>query len=51
MTSNEGKYQLSIIIPVRNEGRFLGQTLDQVYLQDYPMDAVEVVVVDGGMVM
>jgi len=48
MASEQTKYKLSIIIPVRNEGKFLGQTLDQIYLQDFPMDRAEVVVVDGG---
>lgn len=48
MAGEESKYRLSVIIPVRNEGRFLGQTLDQIYLQDFPMDNVEVIVVDGG---
>lgn len=48
MAGDEEKYRLSIVIPVRNEGKFLSQTLDQIYLQDFPMDTVEVVVVDGG---
>ncbi len=47
MGKGQTKFQLSIIIPVRNEGKFLGQTLDQIYLQDFPMDRVEVVVADG----
>ncbi len=48
MANDKSKYQLCIVIPVRNEGKHLGQTLDQVYLQDFPMDTLEVVVVDGG---
>lgn len=48
VTDTQTKFQLSIIIPVRDEGIFLGQTLDQIYLQDFPMDSVEVAVVDGG---
>ncbi|UCD63026.1 MAG: glycosyltransferase [Candidatus Zixiibacteriota bacterium] len=48
MEKRDHRYHLTIIIPVRNEEKFLGQTLDQIYLQDYPMDRLEVVVVDGG---
>lgn len=48
MTNDQSKYKLGIVIPVRNEGKFLGQTLDQIYLQDFPMDRVELAVVDGG---
>ncbi|UCG63169.1 MAG: glycosyltransferase [Candidatus Zixiibacteriota bacterium] len=48
MAGEDRKYRLSIVIPVRNEGKFLSQTLDQIYLQDFPMDTVEVAVVDGG---
>ncbi len=48
MADDKAKLHLSIVIPVRNEGVFLGQTLDQIYLQDFPMDRVEIIVVDGG---
>ncbi len=48
MADDKAKFQLSIVIPVRNEGVFLGQTLDQIYLQDFPMDRVEIIVADGG---
>ncbi len=47
MTTGESKYQVAIIMPVRNEEKFLGQTLDQVYLQDFPMDKVEIIIADG----
>ncbi len=45
--TDESKYLLAIIMPVRNEEKFLGQTLDQVYLQDFPMDKIEIVIADG----
>lgn len=38
---------LSVVIPVRNEERFLGQTLSQLRRQDYDPDRVEFLVVDG----
>lgn len=47
MTTGESKYKLAIIMPVRNEEKFLGQTLDQIYLQDFPMDKIEIVIADG----
>ncbi|MEW6411672.1 MAG: glycosyltransferase [Candidatus Zixiibacteriota bacterium] len=48
MGDTETKFRLAVIIPVRDEERFLDQTLDQLYLQDFPMDSLEVAVVDGG---
>lgn len=47
MTSGNSKYELAIIMPVRNEEKFLGQTLDQIYLQDFPMEKLEIVIADG----
>lgn len=41
------KYKLAVVMPVRNEGKYIGQTLDQLYLQDFPMDSLEVVIADG----
>ena len=38
---------VSIIIPCRNEERFIGKCLDSVISQDYPKDNLEVLVVDG----
>lgn len=43
----ESKYDIAVVMPVRNESAFLGQTLDQIYHQDYPMEKVEVVVAEG----
>jgi succinoglycan biosynthesis protein ExoA len=38
---------ISVIVPVRNEERFLGDTLRQLLEQDYPPDRFEVLVADG----
>jgi len=37
---------VSIIIPCRNEEKFIGRCLDSVIAQDYPKDKFEVLVVD-----
>lgn len=38
---------ISVVVPVRNEERFIASTLDALLEQDYPDDAFEVLVVDG----
>ena len=38
---------VSIIIPCRNEEKFIGKCLDSLILQDYPKEKMEVLVVDG----
>jgi len=38
---------VSVIIPCRNEERFIGPCLDSVLANDYPLDRLEVLVVDG----
>jgi glycosyltransferase involved in cell wall biosynthesis len=38
---------VSVIMPVRNEGKFITECLDAVFEQDYPHDRLEVFVVDG----
>ena len=38
---------ITVIVPVRNEAHFIGETLDGLLAQDYPDDAFEVLVVDG----
>lgn len=48
MTDSKSKFEIAIVMPVLNEERFIGQTLEQIYMQDYPMDKVEVIVADGG---
>jgi len=35
---------ISVIVPVRNEGRFIGRTLEQILGQDYPPDRMEILV-------
>lgn len=39
---------ISIIIPTLNEESFIEQTLNQISIQSYPQELVEVFVVDGG---
>ena len=38
---------LSVLIPCRNETRFLGRCLDSILANDYPPERMEVLVVDG----
>ena len=38
---------VSVIMPVRNEGGFIAQSLSAVLEQDYPADRMEVIVCDG----
>lgn len=38
---------ISVVIPIRNEERFIAQTITYVLEQDYPADRMEVLVVDG----
>lgn len=38
---------VSIIIPCRNEEKFIGKCLDSIIAQEYPKDKFEVLVVDG----
>jgi len=39
--------RVSVIIPTRNEEKFIAKCLDSVISQDYPCDWIEVLVVDG----
>jgi len=39
---------ISVIVPVRNEGRFIGATLDQLLAQRYDRSRFEVLAADGG---
>lgn len=43
----ENKNTISIIIPCRNEEKFIGKCLDSIIEQDYPKDKLEVLVIDG----
>jgi succinoglycan biosynthesis protein ExoA len=38
---------ISVVMPVRNEERFIEATIEQLLAQDYPADRYEVLVVDG----
>ncbi len=38
---------ISVIMAVQNEERFIGQTLNQLYEQNYPPEKLEVIVIDG----
>ncbi len=39
---------LSVVVPCRNEARFLGRCLDSILAAEYPSGRMEVLVVDGG---
>jgi succinoglycan biosynthesis protein ExoA len=38
---------ISVIVPVRNEARFVERTLEQLVIQDYNRERFEIIVVDG----
>ena len=38
---------VTVVVPIRNEERFIGKCLDSLIRQDYPSDRIEVLVVDG----
>jgi glycosyltransferase involved in cell wall biosynthesis len=38
---------VSVVIPCRNEERFIGSCLDSIVSQDYPKDKIEILVIDG----
>lgn len=38
---------VSIILPCRNEGRYIGKVLENILAQDYPVSHLEVLVADG----
>ena len=44
---NENFPFVSVIIPCRNEEKFIGKCLDSIIAQDYPKDKIEILVVDG----
>ena len=43
----ESKPFVSVVLPVRNEGRFIRRCLEAVQAQDYPADRMEIIVADG----
>ena len=46
-TERLGRSTISLVIPCRNEARFIGACLDSVIAVDFPKDRLEVLVVDG----
>lgn len=38
---------ITVIMPVRNEARFIAETINQLLRQDYPTDLYEIIVADG----
>ena len=38
---------ISVIIPVRNESKFIARTVEYLQIQEYPEDRMEIIVVDG----
>jgi len=38
---------LTVVVPIRNEERFIEQTLNQLIGQDYPKDRYEILIIDG----
>ncbi|MBC8214226.1 MAG: glycosyltransferase family 2 protein [Candidatus Marinimicrobia bacterium] len=47
MKNNSNRPFVSVVIPVYNEEKYIGNTLNSIFLQDYPTSAFEVLVVDG----
>lgn len=47
-SAKETSFDVAVVMPVLNESAFIGRTLEQIYLLEYPMERVEVVVADGG---
>jgi succinoglycan biosynthesis protein ExoA len=43
----ESRPLISVIVPVRNEARFIALTIEQLVHQDYPVGRFEILVVDG----
>lgn len=38
---------ISVIVPAKNEKKYISQCLDSILAQDYPMEKVEILIVDG----
>jgi glycosyltransferase involved in cell wall biosynthesis len=43
----EGAPLVSVVLPVRNEARFISDLIGRIFAQEYPSDRVEVIVADG----
>ncbi len=48
MLKKKSKFEIAVIMPVLNEEKYIAQTLEQIYMQDFPMEKIEVVITDGG---
>ncbi len=46
-TSSNKKPLVSVIIPCRNEEKFINQCLDSLLLQDFPKEKMEILVING----
>jgi glycosyltransferase involved in cell wall biosynthesis len=44
---NEDKVLVSVVIPMRNEEKFIGRCLDSILESDFPSEQFEIIVVDG----
>jgi glycosyltransferase involved in cell wall biosynthesis len=47
LSESSTKFDVTIVIVTANDEKNIGRLLDQIYLQDYSMDKVEVVLVDA----
>ena len=48
VTAQSGLFPfITVVVPVRNEARFIARTIEQLVAQDYPCDRFEILVVDG----
>ena len=47
ISNKDNLMDVSIIVPCRNEEKFIGRCLDSIIAQDYPGESLEVLVVDG----
>jgi glycosyltransferase involved in cell wall biosynthesis len=47
MVDNRPAPQVSIVIPMRNEEKYIGACLESILRQDYPRECLEVIVADG----
>lgn len=45
--SEEHQPMVTVVVPMRNEEKFIGECLDSLIRQNYPSDRIEVLVVDG----
>jgi len=44
---NNKKYKISIIIPCRNEEKYISRCIESIIKQTYPTDKVEILIIDG----